>query len=261
MAAKANKSDTEVDIKTRVDQLIENNNKLSKQVELLKKNIKAQDDKISKIEAKNIEINNELQEKIQVLTDRIKELEDTTKTNGMPANQIETRPTYASFFKSKTNEATLLRNLNREKSDQESKKSNIIITGLPYSEVNPNQETDDKEIFQELANHITCDLTNINHKLLRIGKINENGTRKLLVKLNEEKRKEFLEKAKKLRSSDRWNTIYINADLTRAQQEAEYFLRNELRQKKTQNPDKKWIISKGRVVETQTRPNSVEPVI
>lgn len=172
-------------------------------------------------------------------------------------------PTYASLFKTEACKAKILNSLNRERLSQESKKSNIIISGLTLPD-NPDDTAQlqivDQETIKEIAKDLDIDLSTTNFTTRRFGKINDENKQKVLVKLNAEKRKVLLNKARSLRTKLRWENVFINPDLTKAQEEAQYLLRRELREKRQLEPTKRWVINRGQIVEqNQTRP--VTPLI
>lgn len=183
-------------------------------IEALDKKLKSQSTKISKIEAgfatKLEETISELRESLINLGLKFEDLQNETKTNldKLETNIPKASPTYASFFKNEASKATLLNTLKNETKQQESKKSNIVVTGIPLPEANtPNL---DRDIFKELATALECDLTNILFSTKRVGKINENNCQKIIVKLTPEKRAELVKKSKQLRDFVKWNNVYIN---------------------------------------------------
>ena len=59
---------------------------------------------------------------------------------------------------------------------------------------------------------------------------------------NRNKRKQLLQGSIKLKDIQTWQKTYINLDYTKAEQEQQYMLQNELRKKREQEPGKSWKI-------------------
>ena len=129
-------------------------------------------------------------------------------------------------------------------------KNNIIISGIPES----NNDTADviKLISEEL------DILPEIDTVQRLGKQNPNKPRLLKVVIpNSENRQKILLKAKDLRKSDCKNTrekVYIRPDQTKKQQLESKNLRDDLRARRLQNPDKFYRIVKGVIEETENLP-------
>lgn len=266
-------------LEKQIDKLIETNTKQQAEIEQLTKlttnqqtliesldkKLKSHTTKIGKIETGFTtkllleETVNDLKVSLHNIELKFEELQKETKTNitKIETNIPKAAPTYASFFKDEASKATLLTSLNNETKQQDLKKSNIVLTGVPLPAAN-NPNTD-SNIFQELATDLECDLTNIQFSTKRVGKINEQNCQKIIIKITPEKRAELVRKSKQLRDLDKWNNVYLNPDLTKAQQEAQYLLRCELRNKIAAEPNKRWVISRNRIVEYKdriTRPNT-----
>lgn len=247
----------------QIQKLNDANVKHQKEIETLQKTIKAQEAKIKKLETttqtKLTDTINDFDVKIETVkvdySDKFAQVNDLVASHNTKITELinkvsnlehnnTTKPTFASLFKTDAVKATLLTSLNREKTEQDAKRSNIVISGIPVS------DTPDIDLVKEISVEVGCDLSTIEITTRRIGTAG-----RILVKLNPEKRKELLEKAKRLRTNERSINVYINPDLTRAQAHQQYLLRCELRRKKISEPTKKWVIARGRVM-TDSRPGT-----
>ena len=85
-------------------------------------------------------------------------------------------------------------------------------------------------------------------KVSRHGKPRSDGKRILKVQLSTEKMKHnILKMSKQLRRSQKYSDVYINPDLTPAQQHEQYNLRKELKEQRALGADV--VIHKGEVVD------------
>lgn len=264
---------------TRIDQLTEQTSKQQKEIEALKKTIKAQETKINKYEA-SIQVklddrHKELNAAVKTLTEKIKQFEnqDILKQdhikqfeenvikeieglkNSVNTNMPTTKPkTFASLFPS--NKATILYTLNKEKHDQDIRKNNLIISGIPLPDDITTILAHDTEVVNEIANDLNITMPLADIKIKRLGKIDEQKRQKILITLPNELRDSLLKKARYLRQLNRWDNVYISPDLTRDQQQVQYLLRCELRKKRIDEPDRKWMIYNNQIKEFKTRPNT-----
>ena len=178
---------------------------------------------------------------------------DTTSSNVAQQNV----KTFSSLFKSHTqNEAIQLQALNSETKNQESRRMNFIITGLDISSEDISSENchtvsaqeKDAQIVAEIARDLEIELKGF---VPQVKRFDQNNNKKIHVTSTVDIQREFVRKAKQLRNFDRWKNVYINPDLTKAQQEEQYLLRKALREAKLRDPSKDWIIRNHSIV---TRP-------
>lgn len=140
-----------------------------------------------------------------------------------------------------------------EELEREKRKKNIIVYNLKESE---NSEATErykwdvaqcKRIFQQELSQENLKIEN----LIRLGQKNEARNRPLLVKLeNEEEKKEILKKAKQLRQTEDFSSVYLARDMTRDEREREKKLREELHQRRL-NESKELIIKRGKIVKKE----------
>ena len=142
-----------------------------------------------------------------------------------------------------TNEATALTALNHEKEIQATKRKNVAIKGLP-----PSTSTDDLKSVAEIINDLNCNIGSTTPKIRRTGKHND----LLIVTLTEKLSSQLIKRAKNLRNFEKWNGIFLNPDLTKAQMETQYLLRQALRQKKESEPNETWIIKNNKIQAKKT---------
>lgn len=265
-----NKSTTidEKNLLTRVQQLTELTSKQQKEIDALKKTIKSQDVKLNKLEAviptiiqsKLNETNDLITAKLSETNDLIAALDakhvdlDAKINNLTPQNNGPV--TFASLFKTEATKANILNTLDKERQAQDNKKYNLVITGVSLPDDPTHAEIHDQDVVKAMAQDLNINLDNTKFTTRRVGKINDNNCHKIVLRMITDKRKDFLKKARDLRLKPRWENIYINPDLTRAQEEAQYILRVELREKRQAEHTKKWIIKRGKIVEDNSRPNT-----
>ena len=137
-----------------------------------------------------------------------------------------------------------------EREELEKVKMNLIISGI--AESTPEQEKQDVVKLLQDELDIEAHIEGVE----RCGKrIPEDSTKPRLLKLRmkiQENRKNILRNAPKLRkSSDQHvkENVYISPDLTRKQQKDAKNLREERRERKRQEPEKTFLIKRGKVVE------------
>ena len=212
----------------------------AKEIDIMKDTITAQNAIIEQLTNRNATTERSLEtlknevEKIANKMNLENQVETKTGEKGSTGNK-----TFASLFKSKTNnEAVHLKALNNEKSAQEHKAKNIIVSGIPTS------NKSDSETIKQLATDLKIEIPSaVNISTRRIGK----EKHLVCATTTTELQKQFIKQAKNLRKMPKWNNIYINPDLTIAQLEEQYLLRKLLREKKKEEPDKEWVIKNGTV--------------
>ena len=143
----------------------------------------------------------------------------------------------------------ILRQQVREEKEMEAIRENLVISGIIET-----QETSDIEKVSTLLREELEMEVQIDHAE-RCGKLREGQDKPRLLKIrisNSESRRKILQKAKNLRQAESdyiKNNIYIRPDQTRKQQEDSKNLRDELRARKLQEPEKTFKIIKGVVTE------------
>ena len=169
------------------------------------------------------EINKTKDLKITELEDRIKKIE---QTNG--ANPISAANFWNNLPKNVSNEISNI--ATRETKNQNKKEKNLIVFGIPEStETEPQAKIDsDKTAIETILEKIGVDVSMNNTKIIRF-KRKANSTQGIvLVECeNVEKKVEILRAARKLRESAEHKNVYINQDLTEAEQAEDKKLRKE----------------------------------
>lgn len=211
---------------------------------------------------------NEHNKKIELLINENKDLKNEIRELNLKINKTNHEneakcipKSFASLFTQSTSsvtKSTILKSLNQEKNDQAKRQNNLIVSGIPIAK----SEQNDLQVINELMKDL--DIPQPREEIItqRFGKHNETtNSKKIKITLPQETRQQLIKKAKDLRMLPRWNNIYINFDLTPAQQEEQYNLRCELRNNILKEPNKRWIIKNGVVMEKKltSRPNSTIP--
>jgi hypothetical protein len=133
-----------------------------------------------------------------------------------------------------------------EKRKRRKTAKNVIISGFD----NPTNEEEAKAKVEFVLKELNIDHMNAVKKVNIVGK---DGSRKIRATLTTEARTGLLQKARLLRSSQRTRDIFVNKDLTPAEQELAYrerlARREELKRQQEAHPDKRYIIRGGKVVE------------
>ena len=138
-----------------------------------------------------------------------------------------------------------------ERDELEKVKMNLIISGIPES----NSEEEMEAVVQLMKDELDIDAQI--ESVERCGKRipDDPSAKPRLLKLRmkfQENRKNILRNAPKLRKSSEPHVkenIYISPDLTCKQQKEAKNLREERREKKRQEPEKNFVIKRGKVVE------------
>jgi len=134
-----------------------------------------------------------------------------------------------------------------EKEDQEARKLNLIVHNLPETGSKQGDIDSVTELFQE---EFRLKMNVVNAQ--RMGRPNNDNTRLVKVTMNNvSDKKQILALAKDLRESTHavHSKIYIRPDLTKLQLEESKNLRETLKTQREKEPDKRWMIRRGRVVE------------
>ena len=137
---------------------------------------------------------------------------------------------------------------------RQQRKQNLIISGIPEPSIGPISQ----RIASDTAACVTLAETLGIHGLsiksvARLGSLSSGKNRLLRVCLNDiETRQAILRNATKLKQNEKYSGIYINPDLTPAQQEANYKLRKERREQRAKGIDA--VIYRGEVVDRKSIP-------
>src|SRR5690606_6277722 len=101
-----------------------------------------------------------------------------------------------------------------------------------------------KTKVEEVLSELGINSVNIIQKISLIGK--DEVRKKIKVTLTSEAREELLRKCRELRNSTRFPSVYVNKDLTPAEEELEYTRRTELKRqllvKQEEQPYKRFVI-------------------
>lgn len=131
------------------------------------------------------------------------------------------------------------------------RKRNVIMIGLPeestgsVAERSKRDENKCKEIFETLG------VTNNGIKsVIRLGKKREDNRRVLRVTLNNEEDKyELMRHSRHLRDTVKFHDVFIKPDLTPLQRKIDFELRRDLRTFRMAQPEKDFVVFKGKVME------------
>ena len=136
--------------------------------------------------------------------------------------------------------------------DRERRKQNLVIFGLQESEgsSSSNRNMLDASAFsRSVSSQFKIKIENIRIvKTARLGRINPEKPRPLLVSLSDSSsRRYLLQNSKILRGNPEYNKVYISPDLSPKEREANKKLQMELRQRR-QDGETNLIIRKGKIV-------------
>ena len=134
---------------------------------------------------------------------------------------------------------------------REFRKCNVIITGLDEETTGSVAERSERdrnkceEIFEKLgATHRGI------KSVLRLGKKRDDNRRILRATLhNEEDKYELLKLSKNLRHMQKFHKVFVKPDLTPLQRRTDFELRRHLRSMRSEQPEKDFIVFKGKVME------------
>ena len=188
---------------------------------------------------------NQLQRQISEVQNQIKKLEE---------HRSEV-PTYASALKSNlpanqiVNASTMVKIINTETKTMENRAGNVVVTGL-----NP-----DENVSEQLENLCTTLGVQVPDNSRQFWpKKKENRPHVLIWTTGVEKRKELLRKSKMLAQHEEWKNVYINRHMTKAEEEVDYHLRQELKKQRRAHPDKQFFIRMGEIRERKTNGQRVD---
>lgn len=143
-----------------------------------------------------------------------------------------------------------------EANDQQRRRKNLIISGVPESVTRSaeDRKAEDKSRVKTILDElIECDENLIVH-VHRMGKIVDGRNRILRVVLRDEESKQrILKTARRLKTSEIFQDIFINPDLTLAQRQEKKHLRYELKRRKDLGEDVQ--IRNGHVVSKSSSQN------
>ena len=138
-------------------------------------------------------------------------------------------------------------NVVSEREEIERRKLQVVITGLQENNNNEQDERDAKEIFTLMS----CNINIV--ESIRVGKVKSTRPRPLRITVeNLTDKRTLLAKATALRkvpSTHRLANVYVKPNLTIRQQEDSKNLNVELKEIRLKNPEKKFKITKGQIVE------------
>ena len=133
----------------------------------------------------------------------------------------------------------------KEKSAQEKRKTNIIISGLK-----PGVSESDSTLVRNLAQSLGVSLEQ-NVVTQRVGKVNDDGCQLLRVDVKTETIKwQLIGKSKNLLNFDNYRKVYINPDLTADEQKVAFELRQRLKKARSEKPNASYRIKKGEIIES-----------
>ena len=137
-----------------------------------------------------------------------------------------------------------------EQKQRNQRKCNLVIFNLKesdYLDVDQRIEYDKVEVRKLIEKGLGIENFCL-ERVTRLGRIEKDRNRPLLVKLgNENEKWSILSKNKELKKTEEYRKIYINRDLTKNEREKDKDLRNELTNRRMEDSEYKWKISKGKV--------------
>ena len=163
----------------------------------------------------------EVQKKIEDIEKKIKIIEEGKEGRKSWADIMETP-------EKKTVEEAIekqLRDRENEEKDRQNRKNNIIIFGLPESKATENEQRKDEDIKRIVGLSKTICQVNITEeaisRAIRLGKLNEEKDRPLLITLKEEeKKRQLFQNLNKIRDAgEPFNKVIITHDLTKKQKD------------------------------------------
>lgn len=187
-----------------------------------------------------------LRQSISVLSSRVDKLEEENKSLQAQCQQALSQsgdgaPSFEDSWPEIVNELQ----------QRDRRKLNLIIFGaaeLVTGSV-PERRAADREKATEIFAAIgipNCPINGVS----RIGALSDKKNRLLRVAVtHEEDRRYLLSNSRLLRQVESFKNIFIKPDLTPLQQKLDFKLRKELQESKSSNPEKDFIIYRGRVVE------------
>lgn len=195
---------------------------------------------------------NSLEENVKRQEDIIRNLQETVKQ--LKSESIVRKDTsvtsnsFADIVKNgipKESVSLVAHQIRREEAHQAKCNMNLIIKGLPAKDAS---DTKDQEEIKDMAESINVTLEGTRLSSKRVGNIRADGSQLLILTLPVEKKTELLKASKKLMDTTDWKHVFISPDKTKAQQHADFMLRQELRLRKSEEPESSWYIHRGKVI-------------
>ena len=138
-------------------------------------------------------------------------------------------------------------------------KCNIVVYGLPESSTTESGSKDARGI-QDLIKDMKVNNAQVT-KVSRLGKIQPNKPRPLLVTVDNERNKWLLLKsAPMLRKIPKWQSVYVSPDLTMKEREINRALHQELKRRKEAG-EKDLIIKRGKIINRQAGDGPNQPAV
>lgn len=164
--------------------------------------------------------------------------------------QQQSKPSFADVAKSIKEPsicATLVNEVQAEERRQQEKRMNLLVRGMV-----PNENLSDSDSVKQMANDVGVVLPSEEFTVKRIPpKTGQPDRNLILVTFKDaQKRMALLRKSKELRHQVLYTDVFINPDLTKAEQAKQYELRQLLRKQRTDEPNKKWFIRNNKVLST-----------
>lgn len=210
------------------------------------------------IEKSKNEIINSLKEELKCLkitvsslVSRVEKLEEDNKVLFNQHQETLNSSAASISFDSKCAE------LLEEMKQRDLRKCNVVIYGVrePTTGNVHERRQADEDKCDELFEFLGISHGNV-QSVKRLGKKREDNKRILCVTLKDENSKHLLiKRSKQLRRSPSYENIFIKPDLTFVQRQLDYELRKELQKRKTAEPDKDFVIHKGRITERSNLQN------
>lgn len=140
--------------------------------------------------------------------------------------------------------ARLAQLVRREEVSQEERKDRLVLRGL---KLDADDTSGDEEKVRDVAEELGVSMDGVRVETRRLSR--KEGSLLLSAKIPMPQRSAILRASQKLKDSEDFKEVYINPDRTPGELHADYLLRSELKEKRQKQPDRRWVIAKGKVVE------------
>jgi len=235
--------------------------------DILKKVDKKIDDKVSDLHNKQKTMDDKMRENIKKQEDRFQKIENELWKKEANQNKDVSKEEKKSEMKFEKKLETELKVYMDQKEDKEKRKNNIVILRLQEQTGNNREENLEKDKVEvkkimEVINtnpEYKAELEELinKKKYLRLGRTRTEGKiRPIKIELpDEEMKRSIFQGCKNLRDSE-YNHISIQNDLTKDEQETNYKLRKELRERLANNENV--CIFRNQIIDAKDHPKNIE---
>ena len=187
---------------------------------------------------------NKVNDKIEALLTRVNETDNKVKVLEERFQSLESK------LLNQSNKCGLeMEDMMQEAEERYKRRKYLIVSGIPEASTGNIEERAQADVncIKRMADHLQVQDFDEPTECSRIGKIDSAKPRLLRFKCQTmETKKEFLKKAKKLRSSNDYQHVYINADATYFQRKRGRELRAEM--KRRREAGEKVMIRRGHII-------------